>query len=123
MNVVMLVLDVEFGKKSDLLAKSCPLWIVDSKANREALEGSRANWRSLTWFPLRGDESAAQLFARIAPSLDQHHNELAQDPPYSVLDVYGLPTAAGDMLGPLRHLGFVALAVEPGLVRFLKAHG
>jgi hypothetical protein len=119
MNLVLLIVDPQFGEKPALLPHSHPVWIVESEANRDALKNSPTPCGPITWFPLRRGESAAQVFARIAQSLDQHHNDLAQDPPYDTLDVYGLP-AGTNMLSSVRDLGFVSQVKEPGVTRFLK---
>ncbi|VTU20979.1 hypothetical protein H4CHR_00695 [Variovorax sp. PBS-H4] len=119
MNSVLLVIDQRFGSKVELLPYPCPLWIIESEANRGALKNSSSrNW-PLTWFPIRSGESATEVFARISYSLDQHHNEFAQDPPYDVLDVYGLPPNV-DMLPSVRDLGFVSQMKMPSVTRFLK---
>lgn len=119
MNVVQLVVDLGFGQKLNLLANGHPLWIVESEANRHALAGCPPPYRLVTWFRSRANESPQQMFARITPSLDQHHSELAQDPPYDTLDVYGLP-AETEVLSAVEDLGFVSQTRLIDGTRFLK---
>lgn len=120
MNLVLLILDPEFGDRLDNLPRPYPIWIVESERNRAVLENLPPAYGPLTVFPPRKDESATHIFERIVDSLDQHHNELAQDPPYDTLVVYGLPAEA-DMLDSLRDLGFVSQVKDSAAVRFLKA--
>lgn len=120
MNIVLLVLDRQFGDRLGSLPRPYPIWIAESERNRDALKTSPKPSGAITWFPLRKGESAEQVFARIAESLDQHHNELAQVPPYDTLDVYGLPVDA-DVLSSVRDLGFVSQAKQSGVTRLLKS--
>lgn len=119
MNLVLLIVDPKFDHKPEFHLQSGPIWIAESKANREALENSRTSCGPITWFPLRKGESAEQVFARIVQSLDQHHNELAQVPPYDTLDVYGI-SADKDILNFVRDLGFVSQIKQSRAMRLLK---
>lgn len=106
-NQVILVLESDYG--SGLMAqwKTVPMWIVDSPSNRRVVEATRAlepEWM-ITTFPLRDGESRADACERIIDSLDQHHNEFAQRPPYSELVVIGL-SLSDVSLKPFVELGF-----------------
>lgn len=119
MNAVLLVVDSQFGGKIKHLPYPCPLWIIESEANREALrDSSRRNW-PLIWFPGRRGETAIEVFNKISHSLDQHHNEFAQRPPYDALDVYGLPSKT-NALHSVEDLGFVSQIELSSMTRFLK---
>ena len=119
MNLVQLIIDPNFCDAQSL-GHSCPLWIADSISNRQLLTNTSRLIFPITWFALRPNEQAVDVFARIIESLDQHHNELAQETPYDVLDVYGLPPTA-DVLSHASELGFVSQVHLPGFVRFLKS--
>lgn len=118
----MLVIDPCFGDQLRNLAMNVPLWIVESPINKAALdcpETGPARLRYVTTFPVTKVEAPQESILRIAGSLDQHHNELAQDPPYDALDIYGV-AANVDLLDGLRLLGFDRMSQLDGFVRVTK---
>lgn len=119
MNLVLLILNPQFGERFDDLPRSNPIWVVDSERNRQTLNNLPTQYGPITVFPMRTGETAIQVFMRIAQSLDQHHNEFAQDPAYDTLDVYGLPANA-DALGSLKYLGFSSQHKNAAAMRFFK---
>lgn len=120
MNLVLLILDPHFGENLEQLPRNTPVWMVDSPRNRAALNSLGTACGPVAVFSLRDNETAMDVFQRIVESLDQHHNEFAQHPPYDTLDVYGLPADA-DMLDSVKDFGFVLQVKKPDAMRFLKA--
>lgn len=89
---VALVLDADFTKKLQSLALQMPVWIVNSPINTVIVKALRAQNSSyqLTEFFTDQFESKADSFHKIVDTVDEHHNELSQFPPYDTLLVYGL---------------------------------
>lgn len=81
-DTVALVLDPEFGDRIRRIRETArAVWAVSSAVNRrfEALA---------TMLVVRG-ATAEEWFLNHLDTVDQHHNAYSEEPPYSVLDVYG----------------------------------
>lgn len=107
---VALVLDADFSTKLQSIALQMPVWIVHSTVNTvivKELRSQNISYQLTEFFPEQL-ESKADLFHKIVYSLDEHHNELSQDPPYNTLLVYGLDLEAIDE-NVLKELGFCQL--------------
>jgi hypothetical protein len=91
--VVGLVVDSEWGERVRELAARMPVWVVDTPANRAAVTALREEasdrYASVTTFRSTAAETPEQACIRILPTLDTHHNELAQTPPYSAVEIVG----------------------------------
>ena len=104
---VALVFETDFSKELSKLASQISVWIVKSPINTPIvkelrLQDSRYNLTEFLVLPL---EPKPNLFHRIIYSLDEHHNQLSQDPPYNTLLVYGLGLESVDQ-NVLKELGF-----------------
>jgi hypothetical protein len=97
---VGLVVDRNFATRIDDIARLFHVWIVSSPNNTPAIdrfcEAERGEpaadplGSGITTFEASELESAAEMCARIAEDIDEHHNELAHDPPWSEIEVYGV---------------------------------
>jgi hypothetical protein len=97
---VAMVVDPMFGERLAALAARMPVWIVDSAVNRAWAE---QHWRE---HPGQSHTSGVTIFlgapshTREAWCMDQlaavdlHHGEYSHDPPYSVIEVYGVAPSA-----------------------------
>lgn len=122
MNSVILIADQTFGMKIEDLPALVPKWVVDSPINHQALDvlgGTTRLHESVTTFEPRGQETPLQMASRIADSLDQHHNELAQVPPYDTLDLFGVEPDPV-ILERFSAYGFRSMVAGNGYVRLLK---
>ena len=79
---VGLVVDRSFGERIVELARSFHVWVVESPANVPFV---RRFWESQL-----ADSGPADICARIAETVDQHHGEFAHDPPWTELEVFGV---------------------------------
>jgi hypothetical protein len=88
-STVTVVLDGEFGERMRAF-ESASLWIVDSATNLDALQYIRRadpTYRPTTFRDAPG--GSGELLAKLLPTVDLHHGEFSQSPPYDRLDVYG----------------------------------
>ena len=99
---VALVLDPEFGKAMEPLAKSLHVWAVGSPTNRAIANelwkrGPQPyeynNESGITPFDFEPGSDRESWCRKILDTIDQHHDEWSHDPPYTVLLVYGLRIA------------------------------
>ena len=92
---VAVVLDPNFGDRLTELAKNIHVWAVDSQTNKLAAERyiEELKNRSL------GDVEAkltltishrSKLDSDFLETLEDHHSEYAQDPPWSEIEVFGI---------------------------------
>jgi hypothetical protein len=93
---VSVVVDCCFGERLvELVSSGNPLWVLDTADNRLFLEDLRPPNEppraqgGVTTFTASSTESPEQAFIRILPAVDMHHNDLAGDPPYSAVEVFG----------------------------------
>src|SRR3954447_23549982 len=98
--LVCVVVDREFGKRLEALPRAVPVWIVDSPENTAAAARIREEYSDpcdagITTFRAYPDTSPERLFLGMIATIDLHHGEFSQDPPYSAIEVIGCaPTAA-----------------------------
>jgi hypothetical protein len=124
--VVALVVDPECGQRIREIAARMPAWVVDTPTNRSAVttlwDEEAAGSAGLTTFRSAPDETAEEACIQILPTLDLHHGELSQDPPYSAVEVIGakLTPAVREAFEALhltifdmRDQGFVASRASP----------
>lgn len=88
---VAIVVDRSFGDRLLGLAPRMPVWIVDTPTNRGPAQSIRAGDRArvITTFVDAPSESVEALLIGVLSTIDLHHGALSQDPPYSVLRVFG----------------------------------
>ncbi|WP_426173001.1 hypothetical protein [Massilia sp. TWR1-2-2] len=111
---VVLVLDPKLSETDFFLTDGMPLWIVESAQNRTVVEKIRSAGNapdSITFFPLRGNESPRTACERIVQSLDEHHDECSQTPAYDELTVVGVGIDEVS-LAPFVELGFTQFQVS-----------
>jgi hypothetical protein len=93
---IAVVLDPEFGAELHQLAAQMPVWIVDSVANRGAIE---AEWtrrrrdgaeRELSVFRAIDGLPATGHLTALLKTIDAAHGPGVQDPPFRTLLVFGL---------------------------------
>jgi len=94
-NTVTIVVDPEFGERLCAVAKETPVWIVDTPLNRAAVEVA---WNpeqhlpnGVTTFRVEPNSTPEEWCAKILGTVDLHHGEYSQDPPYAVVEVIGTP--------------------------------
>lgn len=107
-NAVALILDQELTQGIELAIADIPAWIACSDCDEgrwNRLRASRQLKASITTFPIKDGESRSAAMDRIIDTLDDHHNEDANDEPYDTLLVFGLQLAEAD-LTRCRSLGF-----------------
>jgi hypothetical protein len=92
---VAIVLDPAFGAGLHSLAAQMPVWIVDSPANRPAIE---AEWtrrrrdgveRELSVFRSIDGLKPSDHLAALLKTIDASHGPAAQEPPFRKLLVFG----------------------------------
>jgi hypothetical protein len=89
-STVVVVLDGEFGERMGEF-ESASLWIVDSATNLDALQNIRRTDPTFRPTTFRdAPESPSECFADLLPTIDRHHGEFSQSPPYDRLEVYGV---------------------------------
>jgi hypothetical protein len=89
---VGLVVDRSYGERLVELARSFHVWAVASPSNTPVIQRlwAEATSAGITSFKASEEESAEAMCARIADDIDEHHGELAHDPPWSEIAVYGV---------------------------------
>jgi hypothetical protein len=96
---VALVLDPEFGEKIVDLASRIHVWVVASPTNcsiAKALWGNQpirtpSIETGITTFDVDLNATPEQWCKGILGTIDLHHGEHSHTPPYSRLEIYGLP--------------------------------
>lgn len=106
---VLLVVDEDYGPRLQSLARSSPVWIVDTEANRKAvvevrqLAAESGSDAAVTTFKYLRDDSAPATCLKILPVVDLHHG--AYSGGYSVLEVIGAGLSE-DLRVAIEALGF-----------------
>src|SRR2546428_8732448 len=113
---VALVVDPQFGDRLLSLAQRVHTWVVDAPTNKETAERFWASLpnpsaqgieKGITTFIHRPHGVAEKWCSDIIGSLDDHHNQYAHTPGYTVLEVYGArPT--DDVKSAFRECGLLA---------------
>ena len=92
---VFVVLDYEYGPRISQLAKSGPVWVLDSPANRAAAENfweqfpSRNDLDGITVFKASKVHSLEAVLINELQTIDMHHGIYSADPPYTILQIIG----------------------------------
>jgi len=91
---VFVVLDREFGDRVSDLARTGPVWIVDTPLNRIAVQKvavhpSHGHSEGITTFKSDDACSSEDTLINELDTIDLHHGSYSADPPYTVLDVIG----------------------------------
>jgi hypothetical protein len=88
---VALILKSESRLVINAIASQMPVWIANTPTNRKFNDSlsSTGEKESMTWFPLIEGETLEMATVRIAYSLDDHYDDLAQEKGYKFLLVFG----------------------------------
>jgi hypothetical protein len=111
---VQLVVDADYGERLHSLPQDEDSWVVDTSTNQAVIKSiwaarnADAPLVGITSFKVAPDETGEDWLLNILSTVELHHGEDSQSPPYSMLRVIGTP------LSPRlrRELG------EYGFVRF-----
>ena len=114
---VAIVVDPNFGDQLSDLSERAHLWVQRSDKNdpvsqriRAAREGASGT-PDLSTFTASDDDPATAVL-EILPTVQLHEGELSQDPPWSLLEVYGAsPTP--ELESELGSLGFSNFSNTP----------
>lgn len=96
---VGLVVDPAFGDKLESLAAKMHVWVVGTPQNLAIVQriwdrlpkGSSHDIESgVTSFHETLGSCPLEWCLNVLGTIDQHHDEFSHDPPYSLLEVYGL---------------------------------
>jgi hypothetical protein len=116
---VALVVDPMFGDRLSGIAPGTPVWIADTPGNRLAVErhwaqhsGQSAS-EGVTAFKVDPTGTPEDWCASVLPDVDLHHGRLSHDPPYSVIDVYGVPLTPA-LRAALGDFGFRSVLARDG---------
>ncbi|HET6977665.1 MAG TPA: hypothetical protein VFI24_15145 [Pyrinomonadaceae bacterium] len=106
-NKVALVLDPDYGAKLTSLAEAAHVWVIDTPANRAVTSKNRTYdcGSGITTFKSADNASRLKSCLNILPMIDLHHGRHSCNPPYSVLDVIGVPLNANAKRA-IKDLGF-----------------
>jgi len=92
---VFVVVDREYGERLSELARTGPVWIVDTPNNRAAAQkiwaadANRSHLEGVTTFKTGDDCSCEDTLINELDTIDLHHGSYSADPPYTVLEVIG----------------------------------
>jgi hypothetical protein len=114
---LIVIVDPDYGDGMERVAQSAPVWVVDTKRNKDAyarlwkispLADHRANG-AVTSYKSQNPEDRLSSLLDIMPQLETHHGELAANelafPEGFVLGVIGLPMDT-EVTTALRKHGF-----------------
>ena len=114
---LIVILDPDYGDGLERVAQSAPVWIVDTKRNKDACKriwklSPRADYRekgAVTSYKSTHPDDRLSSLLGIMPQLETHHGELAADelafPEGFVLGVIGLQMDS-EVTTALREHGF-----------------
>jgi len=101
---VAIVVDRAFGFRLAALAANRHVWIVESPTNipaiRQVWDGTASGDEEdplgpgVTSFAAKESESTEAMCARVADDVAEHHGEQGHDPPWSELEIVGVPLSA-----------------------------
>jgi len=127
---VFVVLDRSYGDKLAELARTGPVWIVDTPRNHTAAEQfwaahpDRTHLTGVTTFKFEIDSSPEETLINEMDTIDLHHGRYSANPPYAAIEVIG--TSISETLrGRLSEFGFSEFeTTSEGFraVRSLTAH-
>ena len=110
-NRVFVVLDRDYGERLLELARSGPVWIVDTPQNRAVVQNlwaanpNRNHLEGVTTFKAGHDCSSEETLINELDTIDLHHGSYSADLPYTVLEVIGTPISER-LKAELSHYGF-----------------
>ena len=112
--MVRIVVDRAFGERLASLPLENPVWIVDSDFNQPFVqllrsERSEDYLHGITTFSGNPEENPAGDLLNMLGTIDEHHNQHASNPPYSLLEVIGCQPFER-VLTALAELGFQILS-------------
>jgi hypothetical protein len=90
---VFVVVDRDYGQRLTELAKTGPVWIADTPANRSAAQEiwaahpNRSHLEGVTTFKIPEGISSEDMLINELDTIDLHHGTYSGKPPYTVLDV------------------------------------
>jgi hypothetical protein len=102
--LINLILDTQYGSKSNQILYENPVWIIDSIFNNDIIKNN-----NVTKFITRSGETNANMFARVCCAIDEHHGEDSSMNPYKKIRVIGNLDMISLVL--LRGLGFTSLEI------------
>jgi hypothetical protein len=88
---VFVVLDRDYGERLLELARSGPVWIVDTPQNRAVAQNlwaanpNRNHLEGVTTFKAGDDCSSEETLINELDTIDLHHGSYSADPPHTVL--------------------------------------
>ena len=95
------MVDRNLGEGLATLARSFHVWVVESPSNTPAIQrfwtmdrldpNAGLIDRGITSFAANEGESVEEMCVRIAEDIDEHHGEFAHDPPWTEIEVFGVP--------------------------------
>lgn len=88
-----------------------PAWIASTPEMRNTVRAATEIGLVVTELFTNGDTPSEWLFNHL-DSVDQHHNEFGQQPPYSELLVFGVASSA-EIMSWLKQFGFCEVNSEP----------
>jgi len=92
---VFVVVDREYGERLSELARTGPVWVVDTPNNRAAaqkiwaVDANRSHLNGVTTFKTGEDCSPEDTLINELDTIDLHHGTYSANPPYTVLEVIG----------------------------------
>src|SRR5437016_14169631 len=115
---VALVVDPEFREGLALLGSRMPLWVVNTPQNSiiasrflSKRQGTQ-DGPDVTVFDVDPTQTPEDWACDIIKNIDLHHGHYSHDPPFSVMEVYGVdptPRLRKELLG----IGFNRLVEAP----------
>src|SRR5262245_58590331 len=116
---VGIVLMPDFGDSLFELAGRMPVWIVDTPINRAAAKRywaerpGASHAHEVTTFKVDVTLAAETWLVGVIATVDLHHGEMSQDPPYEVVEVFGAALAPVIREAFAEH-GFTQYLERPG---------
>ena len=109
-NKVALVLDPDYGDKLTSLADVSHVWVIDTPSNRAVASeywAQNPTYQAELGITTFNSENKSRLESclNILEAVDTHHGPHSSDPPYSVIEVIGLPLT-DDAKAAIEGLGF-----------------
>jgi hypothetical protein len=94
---VYVIVDRQFGERLNELERDVPVWIVESPDNKPVVKRlwqsrpHESHLNGITSFADSESSSPEELFLEELDMIDLHHGAHSADPPYTVLQVLGVP--------------------------------
>ena len=108
---VAVIVDPTFGDRLFDIASRTPVWIVDTPANRTAIErhwaanSGQPHTDGVTAFKVDPAASPEDWCLNVLGDVDLHHGVYSHVPPYTVLEIYGVALTQ-DLRAALGERGF-----------------